>query len=107
MTPVPLVLFVWGMAIVLGILPNRILWKALPATQFWNRARRVLGIAGVLAGGLWLALDMTLPVLLPSRQIGVRVADQIGWCALVIAFAIALWLLLLQRAPATTTSRTH
>lgn len=48
MTPTPLILFVWGIAMVLGILPNRILWIALPATEFWSRTRRILGFAALL-----------------------------------------------------------
>jgi len=97
MTPTPLIVFVWGLAMVLGLLPNRILWVALPPTGFWSRTRRVLGSAAILSGGLWLALDLVLPALLQSRQSAVRLADTLGWCLLLLAAAASFWLIFSQR----------
>jgi len=107
MTPTPLIVFVWGLAMVLGLLPNRILWVALPATEFWSRTRRVLGIAAILSGGLWLALDLVLPAILHSRQSAVRLADTFGWCLLLLAAAASFWLIFTNRPTSTTPSHSN
>jgi hypothetical protein len=101
MTPTPLVLFVWGIAMVLGILPNRILWIALPATEFWSRTRRILGFAAMLSCGLWLTLDLALPLVLPSRPSASRLADTLGWGLLLVAIAASAWLIFSPRSTST------
>ena len=102
-TPIPLLLFFWGIAMVLGILPNRIFGWALPATPFWFRARRILGFAAVLSCGFWLTLDLALPAVLPSRQFGGRLADTLGAVSLFIAIGTSLWLIFSH--PPTSTPR--
>src|ERR1700682_4154242 len=104
MTPTPLILFVWGIAMVLGVLPNRISWIALPATEFWSRTRRILGFAAMLSCGLWLTLDLVLPAILHSRQSAVRLADTLGWCLLLLAVGASLWLIFSRRPTSTTPS---
>jgi hypothetical protein len=105
MTPTPLILFVWGIAMVLGILPNRILWIALPATEFWSRTRRILGFAALLSSGLWLTLDLALPAILHSRQSAGRLADAFGWCLLLLAVGASSWLIFSRRPTSTTPGR--
>ena len=99
MTPIPLIFFLWGIAMALGILPHRIWGIALPRTHAWYRARRILGFAAMLSCGLWLIMDWTLPVMMQSRQSAARLADAIGWCLLLVAGAASLWLIL-SRQPA-------
>lgn len=102
MTPTPLILFVWGILLTIGILPNNILGFRVPATAAWRRARQVVGVAAIVSTGFWLALDLTLPLLLPATQFGGRLADAIGWASLLVAAAIATWLIV-SRRPASTT----
>jgi hypothetical protein len=86
MTPIPLLLFIWGIAMTLQLLPHRILGIALPKTPAWYRAGRLLGIAAMLSSGVWLLLDWTLPYLVQRQGAG-KLADAIGWgCVLVAAF---------------------
>jgi hypothetical protein len=87
MTPIPLIFFLWGIAMVLDILPHRVWWIALPGTYAWDRARRILGCAAMLSCGLWLILGLTLPALMHSRQSAARLADAIGWGLLLVAAA--------------------
>ena len=85
MTPAPLLLFVWGIAMALQLLPHRIWGFALPKTPAWYRAGRVLGVAAICSSGPWLLLDLTLPYMM-QRQAAGRLADSIGWgCVLVAA----------------------
>ena len=77
MTPAPLLLFVWGIAMALQLLP-RIWGFALPKTPAWYRAGRVLGVAAICSSGPWLLLDLTLPHMM-QRQAAGRLADSIGW----------------------------
>jgi hypothetical protein len=97
MTPIPLIFFFTGIAMVLGIVPNRILGFGLPATPFWSRARHILGFAAILSCGLWLALDLVLPAVLRSRQSAARWADALGWCVLFVAIGVSVWLIFLER----------
>ncbi len=67
MTPIPLLLFLWGIAMALQLLPHRIFGMALPKTPAWYRAGRVLGIAAILSSGSWLLLDVTLPLMMQKQ----------------------------------------
>jgi hypothetical protein len=86
MTPIPLLLLLWGIAMALQLLPHRIWGIALPKTPAWYRAGRVLGIAATLSSSVWLLLDLTLPRIMQRQGAG-KLADTIGWgCVLVAAF---------------------
>jgi hypothetical protein len=98
MTPIPLLLFVWGLAMILGILPYRVLFIPVPKTPDWHRVRRILGCAAILSSGLWLILDWTLPLVMDSRQSAGERADAIGIGAVVLTGAVTLWIL--SRQPA-------
>ena len=90
MTPIPLLLFLWGIAMALQLLPHRILGFALPKTPAWYRAGRVLGVAAMLSSGVWLLLDWMLPRMM-ERQAAGKLADAIGWgCLLIAAFCSAV-----------------
>ena len=89
MTPVPLLLFLWGIAMALRLLPHRIVGIALPKTPAWYRAGRVLGIAAMLSSGVWLLLDLTLPRMM-QRQAAGRLADTIGWGGVLVAVCWAV-----------------
>ena len=89
MTPAPLLLFVWGIAMALQLLPHRIVGIALPKTPAWYRAGRVLGIAAIVSSGVWLLLDVTLPRMMP-RQAAATLADGIGWGCVLIAALCAV-----------------
>ncbi len=78
MTPAPLLLFLWGIAMALRLLPHRIWGIDLAKTPAWYRAGRVLGVAATLSSGVWLLLDLTLPHVM-QRQAAARLADTIGW----------------------------
>ena len=84
MTPVPLLLFLWGIAMALQLLPHRILGIALPKTPVWYRAGRILGVAAMLSSGIWLVLDVTLPHLMQPQAAG-KLADAMGWGGVVVA----------------------
>ena len=107
MTPTPLILFVWGILLATRILPNNILGFRVPATEAWRRARQVIGLAAIVSTGFWLALDLTLPLLWPSTQFGGRLAVAIGWASLLVAAAIATWLIVSRRPSTTTVSRAN
>ena len=104
MTPTPLIVFLWGIAMVLDLLPHRILWVVLPATDFWSRTRRTLGRAALLSGGVWLTLDLVLPVILRSRSAGGKLADTFGWCLLLFAVVISSRRIFAQRPASTAPS---
>jgi hypothetical protein len=89
MTPAPLLLFVWGIAMALQLLPHRIWGIPLPKTPAWYRAGRVLGVAAILSSGPWLVLDVTLPRLMQPR-LAARLADGIGWGCVLLAALCAV-----------------
>ena len=105
MTPIPLLLFLWGIAMALQLLPHRIVGIALPKTPAWYRAGRILGIAAMLSSGVWLFLDLTLPRMM-QRQAAGRLADTIGWCCVLVA---AFWAVVSIRSaqPASESDRPH
>jgi hypothetical protein len=79
MTPFPLLLLLWGIAMWFGLLPNRIVVFRFNPTPLWTYARRALGLVAVCAGGLWLALDIWVPA---------HMTDRAGW-AIAVASGIA------------------
>ena len=103
MTPTPLILFVWGILLASGILPNNIVGLRVPATTLWRRARRTIGVAAIVSSGFWLVLDLGLPLVLPRSNLGARLADVIGWCSLVVAVTMCVWLIVSRRPTSTTT----
>ena len=107
MTPTPLISFLWGFLLTSGILRDDILGFRVLSTPGWRRGRRIIGIAAILSGGLWLSLDLALPFLLPPGGSGARVADAIGWCAVAVAAATATWVIVSRRPASRTLSRPH
>ena len=105
MTPIPLLLFLWGLAMALQLLPHRIVGIALPKTPAWYRAGRVLGIAAVLSSGVWLLLDLTLPRMMQRQGAG-RLADTIGWGCVLVA-ALCAVVLIRSARPASGADRSH
>jgi formate-dependent nitrite reductase membrane component NrfD len=96
-TPVPLILFLWGIALASGLLPNNILGWRVPATAAWRRRRLTIAIAAIVSGGLWLVLDLTLPLILPRAHMGSRLADIAGWALVIAAVATCIRLIASRR----------
>ena len=88
MTPFPLLLLLWGVAMWFGILPNRIVVFRFNPTPLWMYARRIFGLVAVVSGGLWLALDIWLPAWM---------TDRAGW-AIVTAAGLVAAALIVQQA---------
>lgn len=101
MTPVPLILFLWGFLLASGVLPNNILGWRVPPTASWRRATLTIAVAAIVSGGFWLALDLTLPLILPRADTGARLADMTGWASVIVAIAICVRLIA-SRRPAPT-----
>jgi hypothetical protein len=102
LTPFPLVLFVWGLLLASGVLPNNILGWRVPPTAAWRRTRLTIAVAAILSGGLWLALDLTLPLILPRAHMGARLADIAGKASVIVAVATCVRLIASRRPPPTT-----
>ena len=92
-TPVPLILFVWGILLATGLLPSTILIWRVPPTAPWRRARLIVGVAAIVSGGFWLALDLVLPIILPRAGIAARLADIAGWTSVIVAAATCVRLI--------------
>jgi len=92
-TPLPLILFFWGLLLASGLLPNRILGWRVPPTASWRRARLIIAAAAIVSGGFWLALDFALPLILPRAGTGARLADIVGWASVIVAVATCVRLL--------------
>src|SRR5262249_46413305 len=103
MTPLPLILFLWGILLRIGVLPNRILAWRIPQTARWRGIRFTIAAAAIVSGGFWLVLDLMLPLLLPRAHLGTRLADIAGWAAVVVAIASCAWLIASPRSGGTGT----
>ncbi|MEP6934883.1 MAG: hypothetical protein ABI988_13240 [Nitrospirota bacterium] len=103
MTPVPLILFVWGLLLASGVLPNNILGWRVPPTAPWRRARLTIAVAAIVSGGFWLALDLTLPLILPRDHVGARLADLTGGASVIVAVATCVRLIASRRPTRTRT----
>ena len=103
MTPLPLILFLWGSLLASGVLPNRILAWRIPQTARWRSIRLTIAVAAIVAGGFWLALDLMLPLLLPRAHLGARLADIAGSAAVIVAIASCVWLIAFPRTAPTET----
>ena len=90
MTPVPMILVVLGILNVSRVLPNRILVWRVPPTAPWRRARMIIGVAAIISGGFWLALDLTLQ--------STGLADMVGWISVAVAAAVCVRLIASQRS---------
>ena len=100
MTPTPLMLLVWGVLLLSGLLPNRILAFRVPPTVAWTRSRRIIGVGAISVGAFWLTVDLALPLLFRSVNRAGTVADVIGWSSLVVATIVATFLITsIPRAP--------
>jgi hypothetical protein len=93
-TPLPLILLVWGVLLVSGVLPNRIFAWRVPATAEWRRIRLTIAVAAIVSGGFWLALDLVLPMIVPRPQMGTRLADIIGGASVIVAVGTCARLML-------------
>jgi hypothetical protein len=83
-TPFPLLLLLWGVAMWFGLLPNRIVIFRFNPTPLLMYARRTLGLVAVVSGGLWLTLDIWLPA---------RMTDRAGWGIVAAAGLVAAGLI--------------
>jgi hypothetical protein len=93
MTPVPLILFAWGLLLASGVLPHNILGWRVPLTARWRGIRITIAVAAIVSGGFWLALDLILPLIVPRPQMGVRLADIIGGASVIVAAAAGVRLI--------------
>jgi hypothetical protein len=104
-TPVPLILFLWGILLASGLLPNNILGWRVPRTAAWRRSRVTIAVAAIVSGGFWLALDLTLPLILPRAHIGARLAEIAGGASLIVAVATCVRLIASRQPTPTDTVR--
>lgn len=108
MTPEPFILIVVSIPLMLGLVPrNRIYGLVIPVFTMssdaaWYHANRVAGLATVIACAFWLSLEWWLPQAMSPRRSALRLADAIGWGALVVAVLVALWLIYRRRQSLTT-----
>ena len=106
MTPVPLILVVWGILLASGVLPNNILGWRVPPTAPWRRARIIIGVAAIVSGGFWVALDLILPLILTRAHMGARLADVAGWASVIVAAGTCARLIAARPTPVAT-ARPH
>jgi hypothetical protein len=98
-TPLPLILFVWGLVLASGVLPNNILGWRVPPTAQWRRIRLTVAVAAIVSGGFWLALDLTLPLILPREHMGTRLADIVGGASVIVAIVACVRLIASRQSP--------
>jgi uncharacterized membrane protein len=104
MTPffVPTVLVVVAIPMVLGIVPRNGLYGfrtgyTMSSDIVWRRANRIGGIALLVAGLFWLSLVLVLPAKMASSAEAFAAALSLGRIALVLAVAIAFFLVYRDR----------
>jgi hypothetical protein len=101
--PEPFILIVLSIPLILGLVPkNRFFGFSIPvftmsSDAIWYYANRVGGIAYVIAGTFWLALEWWLPQAMSPKRSALRLADTIGWSSLVVAALVAFWLVYRRR----------
>jgi uncharacterized membrane protein len=99
----PLIIIALAIPMVLGIVPpNGIYGFRTPYTmssdEVWYRANRVSGIALVVSGVIWIALVLLLPRFLLDDQDPLYWAGRLGFGSLLVAVAVASWLVYRRRA---------
>jgi len=93
--PVALILLV--IPLILEKIPRNRLYGfrtayTMSSDEVWFRANKILGVALLIAGFVWLCLGMLLPAVMASLQSAINLARLFGMGSVILALAASLWL---------------